>query len=152
MRAKQSAQKCLFLGVADGLLKAVFFAACGSHFASWMTNDTTIQNMLTELIPFLCLGVVFDTFGSISFALVGAQGCFELSTVIYFIGSWFVTLPMALIFSLIGINLQGLVASVIVGNALSGLVNTFMLFDADWHYFADLTRARNKADEVCVLD
>jgi Na+-driven multidrug efflux pump len=102
--------------------------------------------MLKELIPLICIGTLFETIGSISFALLGAQGSFGLATSMYFIGSWLVTLPLALIFALVGFNLQGLACAVVVGSVLSGVANTFLLLDSDWYYFADTVRQQNKAE------
>lgn len=147
MRAKHSAQKALLVGTIQGLIVVAFLAIWGGHLSRWMTSDVTVQTMLTELIPMLCIGIFFDIYGCISFALVGAQGCYGLATAVYLTGSWLVTIPLAILFSVvINFNLEGLAASVVIGSTLSGLTNTFLLLDSDWYYFADSVREGNRAE------
>ena len=100
-------------------------------------------------MPLLCLGVLFGAIGTISFALVGAQDCFGLATAVYFMGSWLVSVPLALLFSkAVHFDLLGLAAAVFIGNTLSGMINTFLLLDSDWYYFSALVRERSKAEMV----
>jgi len=149
MRAKHSAQKTMFLAFMEGVVIVAFLASSGKYLTQWITNDLTLQAMLSDLLPLICVGVLSDTVNSVSFSVLCAQGRLGLATTVYLIGSWLLTLPLAFVSShVLNLNLEGLAAAVVVGNALSGMISTFFLLDSDWYRFSQATYERNKTELV----
>jgi hypothetical protein len=77
--------------------------------------------------------------------LLGSQGRYRLASIVAVLSSWFVTLPLAALFTLvIDINLQGQTSAVVIGYMVSGSLNAYFLFRSDW---MSLSLAVQKANE-----
>ena len=97
--AKISSSKTLLIGTAASIILSLFFLLTKKHLAGMSTSDETIQGMIGELIPYICIGNVSMTFGMICWSLVGAQGRYRLASIVAFLGSVFVTVPVGAAFS-----------------------------------------------------
>ena len=92
-----------------------------------------LQEMVMDAIPLMILGNMLMVFGMISWDLVGAQGRYKLATGVSLVSSWFVTIPLALFFTIYcKLNLMGIVASVVVGYSISGLMQACILLSSNW--------------------
>ena len=132
-RAEASSFKSLLMGGFGALtISAVLF---GLHdiLPRFITSDVTLEQMVSEVLPLVALGNVALAVGSISWQLIGAQGRYSLATAVQLVGSWMITLPLALVSSLyLGWNLTGLVAAVIIGYMVSGMLNFIILCCTKW--------------------
>lgn len=105
----------------------------GEDLATWLTPDPTLQRLIVEVLPLMGIGNIALTAGTVSWALVGAQGRYRLATSIAFIGSWCVTLPLAAIYTYgFNIDLQGVTSAVVVGNSVTGTCLAYVLVRSDW--------------------
>lgn len=142
--AKKSSYKSLVIGVFFGFLGTSVFFMCGDNLAVWLTNDPTLQHMLSTLIPLVGVGNVTMTFGMVSWHVIGAQARYRLATLIALICSWFITLPLAAISVYIfNLDLQGLVAAVVIGYSLTGSMMAYILLRSDWKRISQIIQDLN---------
>lgn len=144
-KAKRSAHKALYMGVFLSLFLTSIVFMAGDNIAIWFTSDPALQHIIADLIPLFGIGNVTLTVGTICWTLLGSQGRYRLSTIVAILASWFVTLPLAALFTLVlGINLQGQTSAVVIGYMVSGSLNAYFLFRSDW---MSLSLAVQKANE-----
>lgn len=124
---------------------------CGSSLPRWFTSDETLQNMLNPIIPLIGIGNILMIFGMVSWSLVGAQGRYKLATIISAIMTFCVTIPLAFLF-VIGnnINLQGLVAAVVISYSTTGLVLGYILLTSDWEHISKTIRDYNEVENISL--
>lgn len=135
--ARLSAYKSLFLGFTSAVLISSILFMTGEEVVHLLTPDPTLQRMIIELLPLIGLGHVVMTTGIISWALAGAQGRYRQATIVQYICNWGVTIPLSCIFSFgLQIDLQGLASAFVLGLALSGAANTYILIRSRWKRIA----------------
>ena len=144
-KAKRSAYKSIYMGVFLSLMLTSIVFMAGNNIATWFTSDPALQHILADLIPLFGIGNVTLTVGTICWTLLGSQGRYRLATIVAVLASWFVTLPLAAIFTfLLKINLQGQTSAVVIGYMVSGSLNAYFLFRSDW---MSLSLAVQKAND-----
>lgn len=113
------------------ITSALFCA--GEDLPVWLTNDPALQHLLKDLLPMFGLGNAIMTFSTMSWTLLGSQGRYRLATIVVFITSWFITLPLAAVLTIhYRIDLEGQTAAMVVGYMLSGAIHSYFLFRSDW--------------------
>jgi len=143
--ARLSSYKSLLFGMLLGVTLTSLFFICGDDLPKWFTTDPTIQKMITDLIPLVGFGNITMTFGMVCWALIGAQGRYQMSTKVILVTSWCVTQPLAAILTYVyGFNLQGLAASVVIGYSIAGTVLSYILIRSDWPRLSHLVQEMNK--------
>lgn len=148
--ARISCYKSMYLGFFVALVLSCFLFMLGDDIPTWFTSDQKLQNMLSELIPLFGVGNIGLTIGSIAWTAVGAQGRYRLATAIGYGGSWFVTMPLAILSTLvIGFDLQGQTSALVLGYMVSGAVLTFLIFTSDW---AQLSKQVIEANDGIIED
>lgn len=99
-----------------------------------LTNDETLQSLLGYLFPLMCLGVAVLSVGSTSCSIFYAHGHSHLATLVCAFASLFVSLPLAFVSTLgLNLNLEGLVASLVIGYSLTGGYNSLFLISSNWN-------------------
>lgn len=143
--ARYSSHKSLLLGVLTALFMATVILGVRNFLPTWLTTDETLQSMLSDLLPLVCVGLAVLTFGSMSWTILCAQGRMRLATAITFLGSVCVTLPLAVASTFVlNFNLEGLLASIVIGCALSGIVNSFIMITSKWEKISEKVSKRSK--------
>ena len=80
-----------------------------------------------------------------SWTFLGSQGRYRLATYVAAVSSWFVTLPLAALFTFqLDINLQGQTAAVVIGYMVGGSLNTYYLFRSDWEGLSETVQQANE--------
>lgn len=147
--ARYSAYKTILVGVIMATLFTSVVWIMGLDLAKWLTPDPTLQYLIAELLPLLGVGNVALTAGSVSWALVGAQGRYRLATLTAFVSSWCVTLPLAAIFIYgLHFDMQGLTASVVVGYSITGTCLLYILIRSDWERLSKIIVELNAGDDM----
>lgn len=136
-QARISAYKSNVIGIMFSIVISVIFVALGDQIPRWLTSDLTLQRMVGENIPLICIGNIIMTAGSVCWAEIGAQGRYKLATIIFFVSSWFVSIPLAAI-SVYGLmlDLRGMTASVCIGFLCASTALTYVLLQSDWERLA----------------
>jgi Na+-driven multidrug efflux pump len=151
--AKMSSYKSLFLSTIAGVFVTAILFMMGPNLATWFTKDPTLQHMLNDLIPIVGIGNITMTFGMTCWSIVGAQGRYRLATCISMASSWFVTIPLALLFTVgTKIDLQGVVSAVVVGYSTSGMILSYILITSDWKSISDTIYELNLAAGEMLSD
>jgi Na+-driven multidrug efflux pump len=131
--ARLSAYKCILLGVVASCFFTSILFIIGENIAVWLTPDPTLQHMIADLLPLMGLGNIALTAGTVSWALVGAQGRYRLATLVAFIFSWGITMPLSALFTFgLNMKLQGITASVVVGYSVTGTILIYIVLRSDW--------------------
>lgn len=151
--AKLVAFKCLFLDSILVVVVTTVFVALSGMFPSWLTRDETIQKMLSDLIPLVALGNIAMSLGMATWALIGSQGRYHLSTSISLLTSFFITIPLGAVMTLwLNIDLQGLTFSIIVGDAATASLLFTVFLISDWEHLSKKVIARVAAEEQLEED
>jgi hypothetical protein len=146
-KAKLSSYKSISLSVFISTFITSILFIFGDSIPVWMTNDPTLQKMIADLIPLFGIGNIALAVGTTSWTLVGSQGRFRLATAVGYAGSWFVTLPLAVLFSIVlRIDLQAQTGAVVVGYMVSGTLNTYILLQSDWPKLSRRIKAQVEED------
>lgn len=132
-KARLASYKVIMIAVVFATTFTAVMWIVGEDLAKLMTPDPTLQRLIIEVIPLMGIGNIALTGGSVSWALVGAQGRYRLATCVAFVSSWCVTLPIAAILTFaFRINLEGVTASVVVGYSVTGTCLMYILIRSDW--------------------
>eukprot|EP00529_Nitzschia_sp_RCC80_P003533 CAMPEP_0113455300 /NCGR_PEP_ID=MMETSP0014_2-20120614/8305_1 /TAXON_ID=2857 /ORGANISM="Nitzschia sp." /LENGTH=1125 /DNA_ID=CAMNT_0000346727 /DNA_START=534 /DNA_END=3911 /DNA_ORIENTATION=- /assembly_acc=CAM_ASM_000159 len=134
LMAKTVSQKAHFVALSLSVVLVSILFVTGNELVKWMTIDLVLQRMMIDVFPLLGLGLIVQTVGAISFSLISAQqDRVQMSHFIQFGGSWILTLVLSATFCfLLRINLQGLASAVVLGLAVSGAGQTYILMKSDW--------------------
>jgi Na+-driven multidrug efflux pump len=121
-----------------GTFTAVYITSllymAGDSLPTWFTNDPTLQQILQDLLPTFGLASLVMAMDTISWTIVGAQGRYRLATVIVCIVSWTVTIPLAVLFSVVwNVNLNGQMTGYVIGYLVMGVTHSYFLFRSNWH-------------------
>jgi len=136
-QARISAYKSNVIGILFSIVISVIFLALGNQIPHWLTRDVTLQRMIGDNIPLLCIGNIIMTAGSVCWAEIGAQGRYKLATIIFFVSSWFVTIPLAAIsVYCLHLDLRGVTASVCIGFLCACTALAYVILQSDWERLA----------------
>mmetsp|Transcript_920 Transcript_920/g.1132 ORF Transcript_920/g.1132 Transcript_920/m.1132 type:complete len:717 (+) Transcript_920:41-2191(+) len=135
--AKICAYKTLFLGMTVACIISFVYFSLQNTIPALFTDDTTLQKMLSELVPFVGVANLTMTFGMICWSLIGAQGNYKMATWIDIISTWCVCMPLAALYTYIfRIDLQGLTSAIVVGYLTTGATLTYALLSTNWEKVA----------------
>lgn len=147
--AKLTAYKSIYLGLVAALFSTSVLFIVGEDLVRVITPDTTLQRLAVELLPLIGVGQIIMAVGTMSWTMVGAQGRRSLATTVQLVGSWGVTIPLALLFTYgVNINLQGLATSVVLGLSVAGAGNTYILLRSQWDLLAKIFSEENALDDT----
>lgn len=152
-QAKLAAYKSMFMTSILSLIVTGVFLGLGYFLPEWLTEDETIQAMMTELLPLIALGNVTMNVGMVCWALVGAQGRYFLATSIATACSFLITIPLGAIFTVwLNIDLQGLTFAVVLGYTVTAMLLSTLLLVSDWEKISKKIQDKMGAAEAKVLD
>lgn len=142
-QAKYSSEKSLLMGVVVSILMSLSLGAFHSVIPRWLTNDFTLQRLLGDMIPMVCLAVATLSFGSVCCSILCAQGRSHLATAVTGFGSLVIALPLASLSNFcFNLNLQGLISCLIIGYACSGFFNSILMLSSNWPKISQKVRTR----------
>lgn len=143
-RARLSAYKSILISIICASVITSIMWIIGEDLAVWLTPDPTLQYLIVEVLPLIGIGNVTLTAGTVSWALVGAQGRYRLATLVAFVGSWCVSLPLAAIFTYaLKLDLQGVTSCVVIGYAVTSTTLNYILARSDWERLSRVVVALN---------
>lgn len=132
-KARLSAYKTIYLAIFVATTFTSLLFILGDNIPYWMTTDTTLQRLMLELIPLFGIGNIALAVGTQAWTIVGAQGRYRLSTAVGAGGSWLITIPLAVISTVVlKVDLQGQTAAVVIGYMASSTLNSYIMFTSDW--------------------
>jgi Na+-driven multidrug efflux pump len=82
--ARISAYKSMLVAVICATIFTSLLWILGEDLATWLTPDPTLQGLIIDVLPLMGIGNIALTSGSVSWALVGAQGRYRLATLVAF--------------------------------------------------------------------
>lgn len=145
--ARYSSHKSLLLAVLASFTVSGVIIGVRGLLPGWLTTDNSLQYMLRDLLPLVCVGLIALTLGSMSWTILCAQGRMRLATAVTVLGSVLVALPLAAVSTFaLNFNLQGLLASIVIGYALSGIINSFIMLTSKWERISEKASKPTKAE------
>lgn len=136
-KAKLSSYKSCFVALVQALLVTSTLFMSGKQLSTWLTTDVTLQNMVHNSIPLVGLGNIVMNFAFICWNLIGAQGRYRLATLVILLSRWIITLPIAAVFAYaLTLDLNGIMAAVIVGFDTASIALAYVLLRSDWERLA----------------
>lgn len=151
--AKLSAYKCILLGLVVSILISIVTICLTDVLPVLLTRDSTIQSMLTELIPFVALGNVTMSMGMVAWTIIGAQGRYHLSTSVALAISCVVTIPIGAVLSIgMNINLQGLAFAVVTGYSVTAMILFALILMSDWEMLSEKVQEQVAAGDLSLSD
>lgn len=147
-QAKYSSEKSLLMGVAVSIIMSISLGFLQSAIPRWLTHDFTLQRLLGDIIPMVCLAIATLSFGSVCCSILCAQGRSHLATAITGFGSLAVALPLACLSNFcFNLNLQGLMSCLIIGYASSGFCNSILVLTSNWAKISQKVRKKTSRIE-----
>ena len=151
--AKLSSYKAIFIAACVALVVTIIFLSLSNVLPSWLTTDETIQSMLSDLFPLIALGNITMNMGMVCWALVGAQGRYRLATTVAMACSFFITIPLAAIFTIwLKVDLQGLTFSVVVGYTITAMILSIIVLMSDWESLSQKIQDRVAVEDESDAD
>jgi Na+-driven multidrug efflux pump len=137
--ARSSAAKSQLLGFFSSLLVTSLLFIIGMELTKAITPDRTLQRLMVETFPLIGMGNVVQATSTISSSLLGVQGRGGLAILVQFLGNWCIGIILGSIFTYgLQIDLQGLTSAVVLGLALSGAGNGYLLLRSEWDALASI--------------
>lgn len=144
MLAKASAYKGMYLAVVISVYGTAVLFLMSGHLPGWLTPDPTLQHMIFEALPLIGFGQILMSVGMVCWNILGAQGRVRLATLIEFISSWILVIPMASVLVFVyNYNLMGMVGPLVLGYTIGCVVIIYILFTSDWTELSDKVVALN---------
>mmetsp|Transcript_10087 Transcript_10087/g.24072 ORF Transcript_10087/g.24072 Transcript_10087/m.24072 type:complete len:1132 (-) Transcript_10087:2194-5589(-) len=138
MQAKASAYKGMYLAIVISVYGTAILFLMSGNLPAWLTPDPTLQHMIFEALPLIGFGQILMSVGMVCWNILGAQGRVRLATLIEFITSWLLVIPMASILVFVyDYNLMGMVGPLVLGYTLGCVVIIYILFTSDWALLSD---------------
>jgi multidrug resistance protein, MATE family len=147
--AKLVGEKSIYFGLVIAVFETGVIFVMAENLSVWMTPDPTLQRLLFDLIPLIGFAQILMVAGMEAWAVIGAQGRVRLATVIEFVISWFIGVPLCAIFVYaFNLNLESLVAALTIAYTVGANVYLYILFKSDWEGLSAIVVARNAAEGV----
>ena len=116
----------------------------GDDLPTLFTDDPALQHILRDLLPLFGLAFLVMGVDTISWTLLGSQGRYRLATIVVCFASWFVTLPLALLFTLVlNVNLQGQTTAIVIGYLAMGIAHMYLLLRSNWQHLSLIVMEEN---------
>ena len=132
-RARYTAYKTVFVGLLTAGFLSSFVFVAGDHIPGWLTNDTSLQLTMQELMPLFALGIPALTLSNQCWSLLASQGHHAVAP---FLCTCLICIPLAYVFAkYLDFNLSGQAAAVVVGYSISGASNAYFVFTSVWEDF-----------------
>ena len=136
------------IGSVSSICVSVLFFALQDVVPKWFTSDTTLQELLRELVPFVGVANLTMMFGMNCWYVLGAQGKYGLATWIYSLSSWTICIPLSALFVMVcHFDLQGLVSALSIGYVTSGACLSYFTMMTDWSAVAKKISTENAEEE-----
>ncbi|KAL3777598.1 hypothetical protein ACHAW5_007488 [Stephanodiscus triporus] len=145
--AKLVSYKSMLIVSIMSIVMSTLLMSLTNVLPSLMTKDATIQDMLAELFPLVALGNVTMSMGMVCWAIVGAQGRYEISTMIATCCAFLVTIPIGMVSVVMRINLQGLTFAVVIGYTVTAMLLSAVIILSDWDILAKEIQEQVAAEE-----
>ncbi|CAJ1949759.1 unnamed protein product [Cylindrotheca closterium] len=142
--AKASAYKGMYLAIVISVYGTAILFLMSGHLPEWLTPDPTLQHMIFEALPLIGFGQILMSVGMVCWNILGAQGRVRLATVVEFVTSWILVIPMAAILVFVyDYNLMGMVGPLVLGYTLGCVAIIYILFTSDWTKLSDKVVEQN---------
>ena len=153
-QAKMCAHKAMLLAIILSLFATAMVFILGEVLVTWLTPDPTLQKMMFELLPMVGFGQLIMAFCAVCWSILGSQGRYHVATFSRLATTWLFIVPFSAIFVYGGkFNLLGLISSLVLGGALRGVSNAYLIFRSDWKELCleqstvNTERLKRKADD-----
>lgn len=148
-RARVSAYKSMIIGTYTALYITCLLYMAGDSLPTWFTSDPALQHILHDILPIFGLTSLVMAMDTISWTIVGAQGRYRLATVIVCIVSWTVTIPLAVLFSVVwNVDLNGQLTAFALGYLVMGVAHSYVLFRSNWYELSKKVMEDNDEDSA----
>jgi Na+-driven multidrug efflux pump len=146
-KAQRAGFKTIFFALFIAIFVTSFLYMFAKPIVQMVTPDPTLQLMLLNSIPLVGISQIGLATSTVCWAVLGAQGRYRLATGIALIGSWLVTIPLSILsVNVLGWNLQGPVAALVIGYTVSGAIQISMVLSSDWEKLSDQVVEDNGSD------
>ena len=121
-RAKAATYKAMYLAVVIAMYGSGLLFVISAYLPAWLTPDPTLQKMIFDLLPLIGFGQIAMSVGLVSWNILSAQGLIRLSTIIEFVVSWLLVMPLsAVLVYVFNFNLLGMVGPLVLGYTIGGV-------------------------------
>ena len=143
-RAKAASYKAMYLAVVIAMYGSGLLFIISAYLPAWLTPDPTLQKMIFDLLPLIGFGQIAMSVGLVSWNILSAQGLIRLSTIIEFVVSWLLVMPLsAVLVYVFNFNLFGMVGPLVLGYTIGGVAVCYILFTSDWESLSAKVILRN---------
>jgi Na+-driven multidrug efflux pump len=151
--AKILSNKVAFLAGVEAILATSIFLMAGPNITVSLTTDSTLENLLNDLVGMTGLANVAMAFAQVYWSLIGAQDRFGLASSTILLCRWLVTMPLAFAFIFgLSYDLRAVAGSIAVGYATASSFLAYYIYQSDWHSLSVAAHEEAYMDENIMLD
>ena len=152
-KAKRAAYKAIYVALVIATYVTAIVYMLSDKIVELMTPDPTLQRIVLNAFPIVGVGQIGLAASTICWDIMGAQGRIRLATFVSLTGSWLITLPFsAITVIVIGTNIQGPTAGVVIGYTISGAVLIGLVVMTDWEKWSKFVIEQNGEDSDSEFD
>lgn len=131
--AKLFAYRSLVYSAATSTVMSLVVFLARTFLVDLFTADDTLFELVSELIPLLCLGSIVAVVGNNAYTILETQHRTKLAILVYFVGAFFISIPLALILVLgCRFCLESMVMSSAMGNSIVAFALLTIVFITNW--------------------
>jgi multidrug resistance protein, MATE family len=150
-RARHAGYTTLYMAFVVAVTMSGITYMLAGPICKCITPDPTLQRMIYDVMPLIGLSQMALIISTTCWTILGAQGRYRIATKLGFFGSWFVTIPCAAISVFyLNWNIQGPVASIVVGATMSGTAIMGFVLTSDWKRLSDQIIANSSEDSTLL--
>ena len=137
-KAEYLAYKSLWIGTVSAAFVSLILLSLMHEIPRMLTRDEFLQGLLGDLIPMICIANFSSAMAIMSGSMLYAQNRFSLATMVTFLVSLCVTLPLAGLSSIkYRVSLKGQTGAVVIGMSLTAALSTYVVLRSDWKEISD---------------
>ena len=145
--ARMTAYKALYLGFSVGMFCASLIFLVGEDLVGWITPDTTLQSLAAALLPLIGIGQAVSATSIVAWSLVKAQGRSTQASAMHILGNWCIATSVGgLLVLWLRVNLQGLLAALVLGSTISAFGNLYIINRSQWDRLAKISAISYQED------
>jgi len=143
------AYKSLFAGALYGTFSSCILVVLGPLIVNFMTKDSTLENLLRELLPYVIISNPFISVGTVASSLSESQGQNWVVLWTYLGNLCLVSLPLAGFFTIVlDYNAEGLAAAMVAGYCTSACIQLNTFIESDVNKAVERVKASAEAGEL----
>ena len=131
--AKMVSTQSMYIATCISIVCSILMYVFRHQFVWCLSLDETLEDMILQVIPYICLCYPFMTVGGTAMDLNDALHLYKRAMVSMALVTTFVMVPIGYVMTYIyNFNIEGLASAQCIGYTAAGVINIMFFMTADW--------------------